>query len=141
MARAIGSTAGKKARHSSSSSAGGRKGTRKRISVRQKDIGKTSLPVPASVPYEIGLDERLRKSHTYALGYLNACLEDENPAIFLLALGDVARAYGGMGNLAKKTGLNREAIYRVLSKNGNPTLSSLESLLGALGFKLKIEKK
>lgn len=87
------------------------------------------------------LDERLRKSPKYALDYLNTCLEDPDPGLFLLALRDVARAYGGMTKLAQKAGLNREALYHALSKRGNPTLSSLESLLDVLGFKLKIERK
>jgi probable addiction module antidote protein len=75
------------------------------------------------------------------LDYLNICLEDPDPGLFLLALRDVARAYGGMSVIAQKASLNRESLYHALSKRGNPTLSSLESLLDALGFKLRIERK
>jgi probable addiction module antidote protein len=89
----------------------------------------------------VGLDERLRKSPEYALGYLNICLDDPDPGLFLLALRDVARAYGGMAALSQKAGVNREALYQTLSKRGNPTLTKLESLLDVLGFKLKIERK
>ena len=46
-----------------------------------------------------------------------------------------------MAKLSQKAGLNRETLYQTLSKRGNPTLSSLESLLDALGFRLKIERK
>lgn len=53
----------------------------------------------------------------------------------------VARAYGGMAALSQKAGLIREALYQTLSKRGNPTLAKLESLLDALGFRLKIERK
>jgi probable addiction module antidote protein len=53
----------------------------------------------------------------------------------------VARAYGGMARLSQKAGLNREALYQTLSKRGNPSLNSLESLLDILGFRLKIERK
>lgn len=101
----------------------------------------TTKPAPPSIPYEVGLDECLRKSPKYVLGYLNACLEDADPGLFLLALRDVARAYGGMTKLSQKAGLNREALYHALSRRGNPTLTSLESLLDVLGFKLKIERK
>lgn len=97
--------------------------------------------MPASQPYDIGQDERLRKSPKFALDYLNICLDDPDPGLFLVALRDVARAYGGMTKLAQKSSLNREALYHALSKRGNPTLTSLESLLDVLGFKLKIERK
>jgi probable addiction module antidote protein len=56
--------------------------------------------------------------------------------VFLLALRDVVEASGGMANIAKKTDLNRENLYRSLSKKGNPKLSSLSSILEAVGIKL-----
>ena len=64
------------------------------------------------------------------------------PEIFLIAVRDVTEArIGGMTNLAKETGLNRENLYRILSENGNPELTSLNTLLDALGFRLSVEKK
>ncbi len=141
MAQATGSIAAKKAKRSFSSSAAAPNAPRSRTSARRKPIGKTTKPVPASEPYDIGQDARLRKSPKFALDYLNICLDDPDPGLFLVALRDVARAYGGMTKLAEKTNLNREALYRSLSKRGNPTLSSLESLLDMLGFRLKIERK
>jgi probable addiction module antidote protein len=87
------------------------------------------------------LDARLRKSPKFALAYLNICLDDPDPGLFLVALRDVARAYGGMTKLSQKAGLNREALYQTLSTRGNPTLAKLESLLDVLGFRLKIERK
>lgn len=76
-----------------------------------------------------------------AAGYLNACLEDGDPKVFLLALRDVARARGGLAKLAEITELNREHLYRMLSENGNPELHSLETLLDALGFRLTVTLK
>ena len=76
-----------------------------------------------------------------AVEYLNACLEDGDPRVFLLALRDVARARGGVAKLAEATELNREHLYRMLSENGNPELSSLEALLDALGFRLSVSLK
>ena len=76
-----------------------------------------------------------------AAGYLNACLEDGDPEVFLLALRDVARARGGVAKLAEVTELNREHLYRMLSENGNPELRSLEALLDALGFRLAVTLK
>jgi probable addiction module antidote protein len=90
--------------------------------------------------YEEVLDEDL-KDPAEAVGYLNACLEDGDPEIFLLALRDVARAQGGIAKLAEMTELNREHLYRILSENGNPAFSSLETLLDAMGFRLAIALK
>lgn len=90
--------------------------------------------------YEDVLDEDL-EDPAEAAGYLNACLEDGDPEVFLLALRDVARARGGVARLAEATELNREHLYRMLSENGNPEFRSLEALLGALGFRLAITLK
>lgn len=141
MALATESIAARKGKHSSSSSAVAQSVPRSRTSARRRPIGKIIKPAPAAEPYEVGLEERLKKSSKYALDYLNICLDDPDPGLFLMALRDVAKAYGGITALSQKTKLNREALYQTLSKQGNPTLSKLESLLDALGFRLKIERK
>jgi probable addiction module antidote protein len=90
--------------------------------------------------YEEMLDEDLQNPGE-AAAYLTACLQDDDPAVFLLALRDVARARGGMAQLAEATELNREHLYRILSENGNPELRSLEAVLDALGFRLSVSLK
>ena len=90
--------------------------------------------------YEDVLDEDLQDP-AEAAEYLNACLEDGDPEVFLLALRDVARARGGVAKLAQATNLNREHLYRMLSETGNPELKSLEALLDALGFRLAVTLK
>lgn len=92
--------------------------------------------------YEGGLLERLQ-DQDYAAEYLNAVLEDEGEdqqERFLLALRDVAKAYG-MSDLAQDAELAREAMYRSLSKGGNPRLATLFSLLDVLQLKLAVEAK
>jgi probable addiction module antidote protein len=54
--------------------------------------------------------------------YLNAALDDGDPKVFLLALRNVAVARGGMVKIARTCKLNRESLYRMLSKQGNPSL-------------------
>ena len=81
------------------------------------------------------------KNPKEAAAYLNACLEDEDPRTFLLALRDVAESFGGMGNLADKTDLNRESLYRTLSLRGNPRYTSLRSVLGAFGLGITIKPR
>jgi probable addiction module antidote protein len=51
------------------------------------------------------------------------------------ALGVVARAKG-MAEIASKTGLSREQLYRSFSENGNPTLKSTLAVMKALGIEL-----
>lgn len=74
----------------------------------------------------------------FALKYLNACLEDGDHGVFLLALRHVAEAHGGVGRLAKKAGLNREHLWRLLSKRGNPRLENLVQLAHAFGWRLAL---
>ncbi len=82
-------------------------------------------------------DDLLRrlKDPDYAVGYLNACLEDGDEGVFLLAVRDVAQVHGGLRRIARKSGLNREHLFRMLSKSGNPRFHSLRQLVEALGFK------
>jgi probable addiction module antidote protein len=87
--------------------------------------------------YKEHLFERL-KSPEEAAGYVNAALEEEDTAVLLLALRDVAEARG-IGNVAAKAGLNRENVYRILSDQGNPRLSSVLALLDALDIELRVE--
>ena len=74
-----------------------------------------------------------------AAAYLDAALEAGDRAAFLLAIRNVIDALGGMTQMARRTGLNRENLYRVLSEKGNPELNSLEKLLKALGLRLAVE--
>lgn len=93
-----------------------------------------------SVSYEDSILEFL-KDPEEALAYLRISLLDEDPRIFLTALGRVAKANGGITVLAKRTGLNRENLYRTLSSNGNPKLANIDAVLKALGMKLSVERE
>jgi probable addiction module antidote protein len=89
-----------------------------------------------TVPYRDQLLKRL-EDPARAAGYLTACLEESDEA-FLIGLRDVVDAQGGMTGLAEATGLNRETLYRTLSEDGNPRLSSLGLIIEALGLRLSI---
>ncbi len=92
-----------------------------------------------SVSYDVGLHEDLCDP-VEAAAYLNASLEDGSQEVFLMALRDVAKARG-LTRLARETDLNRENMYRILSEEGNPQLSSLKVLLDSLGLRLAVEPK
>ena len=74
------------------------------------------------------------------LYYLEAAMEGNDPKHIARALGDVARSKG-MTDIARTTGLGRQALYSALSENGNPTLETLTSVLTALGLELTVQKK
>jgi probable addiction module antidote protein len=84
--------------------------------------------------YKDVLLERL-SDPKYAAGYLTACA-DEGGDVFLLGLRNVAEALGGIAQLAEQSELNRESLYRMLSEDGNPRLSSLLAVLDAVGMQL-----
>jgi probable addiction module antidote protein len=69
--------------------------------------------------------------------YLRVICEDGSPAEIASALGDVARARG-MGEVAEKAGLSRQALYKALSEDGNPALATIAKVAEALGFKLTL---
>jgi probable addiction module antidote protein/putative addiction module killer protein len=67
--------------------------------------------------------------------YLEAALEDGDPAVVTAALGDIARAKG-MTEIARQTGLGRESLYKALSPEGNPELATVLKVVKSLGLKL-----
>lgn len=67
--------------------------------------------------------------------YMDAVFEDGEPALITHALGVVARARG-MSQIARKTGLSRESLYRALSPEGHPEFSTVMRVMKALGLRL-----
>jgi probable addiction module antidote protein len=70
--------------------------------------------------------------------FLQAAMESRHVGVVLDALGAVARAKG-MTELARQAGMSRESLYRALSKDGNPQLSTIMKVLDALGYKLDVK--
>jgi len=54
------------------------------------------------------------------------------------AIGIVARARG-MTDIAKQAGITREALYKSLSEDGDPKLSTLLGVIRALGMTLSVQ--
>ena len=69
--------------------------------------------------------------------FLEAAFEDASPEHIAKALGEVAKSKG-MAELERKTGLTRAGLYKALSENGDPKLSTLLSVMSALGLKLSV---
>ena len=67
--------------------------------------------------------------------YLTQAFLDDDPAVFVTALGHVAKAKG-IAQLATDTGLNRESLYKALSGEGNPSFATILKVTSALGIRL-----
>ena len=84
--------------------------------------------------------ELFQQDPAYALELLNSILEDGEQAELLIALRQMAKAFGGVQTLAEKANLNPTQLYRTLSEEGNPALSSLTAILKAMGLRLAVER-
>ncbi len=92
-----------------------------------------------SISHDKALIQELRDDPEFVAAYLRAAIEDsDEPKVLLLALRQIAEARG-VANVAKAAGVERESLYRALSKNGNPRLSTLVAVTKAIGLKLTVE--
>ena len=69
------------------------------------------------------------------VAYLEAALDEGEPALIAAALGDIARAKG-MTIVAADAGLGRESLYKALSPDGNPEFATVLKVMRALGLRL-----
>jgi probable addiction module antidote protein len=69
--------------------------------------------------------------------YLTVVLEGNDPALFVAAIGDVARAKGMM-EISQRSGVTREALYRALKINSHPRFETVTKVIHALGMKLSV---
>ena len=72
------------------------------------------------------------------IAYLDAALEDGDPAVIVHAIGNIARARG-MSQIARDAGLGRESLYKALSPEGNPEFATVLKVVKALGIRLRAE--
>ncbi|MGL5829388.1 MAG: addiction module antidote protein [Angustibacter sp.] len=71
--------------------------------------------------------------------FLGAALEDSlaDSSALPQALGIIARSHN-MSELARRTGMSRDGLYKALSAEGNPTWSTVISVAMALGLRLEL---
>ena len=82
--------------------------------------------------------ESFRKDPAFAAEYLNSILDDGDQEELMLALRRMAKAFGGVQQLASQAKLNANTLYRTLSPKGNPELKSLRAVLKAMGMQLTV---
>ncbi len=69
--------------------------------------------------------------------YLTAALEDDNPEVFLAAIGNVAKAKG-MSAIARDAELGRESLYKAFAPGAKPRYDTVMKVLRSLGVKLNV---
>ncbi|MDR1453849.1 MAG: putative addiction module antidote protein [Candidatus Margulisbacteria bacterium] len=87
--------------------------------------------------YDYDFSKQL-KTETDIKVYLETVFEDGDPAVIQAALGNVAKARRAMSKIARKSGVNRESLYKSLSKNTKPYFGAISSVVNALGYKLTV---
>jgi probable addiction module antidote protein len=90
--------------------------------------------------HDDAMAEMFQKDPAYAVYLLNDILEDGEQGELLIVLRQLTKAFGGVAAVAEKANLNQTQLYRTLSEEGNPALSSLAAILKAMGFRLAIER-
>jgi probable addiction module antidote protein len=72
--------------------------------------------------------------------YLEGALEENDMDTFFDVVGAIARS-NGMAQIAKGLGLNRESLYKSLSRDGNPSFATIAKVIDLLGYRLEIKQK
>lgn len=75
------------------------------------------------------------QSEADIIEYLNQVLEDGDPAELAAAIGHIAKARG-MTEIARSSGIKREALYKALRPNSHPRFDTIQRVCKALGVKL-----
>jgi probable addiction module antidote protein len=89
--------------------------------------------------HDDAMADLFREDPKLAADTLNDILEEGDQAELLMALRQMAKAFGGLSKVAERAELNPTQLYRTLSPTGNPTVSSLSSVLKAMGLRLAVE--
>jgi probable addiction module antidote protein len=91
--------------------------------------------------HDEAMAELYRKDPEFARQVINDILEDENgdQGELLIVLRQMTKAFGGVQAVAEQAHLNPTQLYRTLSPEGNPALSSFSAILKAMGMRLSVQ--
>ncbi len=69
--------------------------------------------------------------------FLRECLEDDDPNVFITALGHLVKRHG-VSDVAEETGLSRESLYKTFNGKTQPKWSTVFKVTHAIGLNLAI---
>ena len=94
------------------------------------------MTAPRDASYNDTLTVAL-KDPIQAAAYIEAVMELDEPATLLVALRHVAKAHG-MAEVARRADMGDKTLFKALSAEGNPTLTTVHKVLAALGLRLSV---
>lgn len=97
--------------------------------------------IQGAVPYDEVAARMYADDPQLAADMLNACLAEGEMDEFLIALRHIAKAFGGLHEVARVTGLHEKTLYKSLNPTGNPTLKTLMGLADAMNMQLAFVPK
>lgn len=69
--------------------------------------------------------------------FLRECLEDDDPAVFVSALGHLVKKHG-VADVAEVTGLSRESLYKTFNGKTQPKWNTIYKVTHAIGLNLAV---
>jgi len=90
-------------------------------------------------PHDVAMAEIYRDDPAFALDLLNGILADGDQDDLLIALRQMSLAFGGVRAVAGHADRNPTQLYRTLSAEGNPSLSTLTAVLKAMGLRIAVQ--
>lgn len=69
--------------------------------------------------------------------FLRECLEDDDPSVFVSALGHLVKKHG-VADVAEVTGLSRESLYKTFNGKTQPKWSTIFKVTNAIGLHLAV---
>ena len=93
-----------------------------------------------NAPRDASFDDyivKTMKDPAEAAAYIEAAIELDDPAALLVALRQVAKAHG-MAEVARRADVGDKVLFKALSADGNPTLTTIHKVLQAVGLRLSV---
>jgi len=94
------------------------------------------MNAPRDASYDDYMGKAL-KDPAEAAAYIEAVMELDDPAALLVALRHVAKAHG-MAEVARRADVGDKMLFKALSAEGNPTLTTVHKVLQAMGLRLSV---
>ena len=88
--------------------------------------------------HDEAMAELFRDDPEFAAHFLDEILREGEQADLLVALRQLARAFGGLGAVASRAEVNPTQIYRTLSGGGNPSLDTMVAILRSMNLRLSV---
>lgn len=111
----------------------------------QKNIGKVTrrkvreVKMARGTKFQADLSKKLTDPD-FAAQFLAAAIAEGDEEFLSEALARVVKAHGAT-KVSEDTGIARQALYKMLSGEGNPSFKNVTKLLEAVGLEITIKSK